>query len=129
MPNVVQLRRGPWTKGEAAELNAITVAALSSGLRVLPCGGTSDEGDPWYALVNPCSDATILHVCRDVTGYVAFGDNVLRTYYRSLSEIAPKIFAGAFRGLVNNVAAVFTAGLIGAGCFPRLMYALSIFTA
>jgi hypothetical protein len=120
MPNVVVFRRGPWTQAEMADLHDLTVAALGTGLRVAPSTGETDEGDPWYALVAP-NDRVVLHVCRVVYGYAAFGEAIDPAHYRKLSDIGRKVFAGSWRNAASVViGAGLAAGLAAAGCLIRL---------
>jgi hypothetical protein len=101
MPNVVLFKRGPWNQAETAELNLLTAAAFAYGLRVSPWTGLSDEGDPWYALINPLNHLTIIHVARASRGYVAFGENVLTKCYRTL-ECVRETFFPAFTPMASQ---------------------------
>jgi hypothetical protein len=129
MPNVVTFRRGNWTAAEREQLHELTRGVIGRGFRVAPCSGVSDEGDPWFAIVNPINHATLIHVTRTALGYAAFGDNLLIHHYHRLSDLVKQHAGPNYREIMAQAVGFLGVGIFCAGCFVRIMYSLPIFVA
>jgi hypothetical protein len=129
MPNVVSFRRGNWTAAEREELYALARCFTRKGLRASPWTGVSDEGDPWFAIVNPTNHATLIHVTRTALGYAAFGDNLLVHHYHRLSDLVKQHACPNYREIMAQAIGFLGVGLVCAGCFVRVMYSIPTFIA
>lgn len=106
---------------ETDTLCALIHTYFASGIRPEVVAGVSDEGDPWVAIIEPDTEITILHVCREGATYGVFGvhgsgrSDCLLTLLSDTTGYRPKTDGGLYEAVRARTIAVLVGEGYGGG--------------